>query len=108
MTAYASPPEKDPSMSDESKMRWTGGWVLSGGTSDIPVIDAHYHIFPRLGPQPQGIPPALRLKFWQYHSREWIDFIRVHCGFLSETEKTAILGGNAVRLFGLERAAPRS
>lgn len=53
-------------MSDDGAPRFTGGgWVLPGGTGDTPVIDAHYHIFPRLGSQPQGIPPALRLKFWQ-------------------------------------------
>lgn len=96
-------------MSDNGAPRCTGGgWVLPGGTGDTPIIDAHYHIFPRLGSQPEGIPPALRLKFWQYHSREWIDFIRVHCDFLSVAEKALILGGNAVRLFGLEHSAPRS
>ena len=68
-------------MSGDSKLRWTGGgWVLPGAGSDTPVIDAHYHIFPRLGSQPQGIPPALRLKFWQYRSREWIDFWRTDTG----------------------------
>lgn len=61
--------------------RWTGGgWVLPGLAGGAPVIDAHYHIFPRLGSQPRGIPPALRLKFWQYHSREWSDFWRTDTG----------------------------
>ncbi len=68
-------------MSNGSKLRWTGGgWVLSGAAGGTPVVDAHYHIFPRLGSQPKGIPPALRLKFWQYHSREWIDFWRTDTG----------------------------
>ena len=68
-------------MSDNGAPRCTGGgWVLPGGTGDTPIIDAHYHIFPRLGSQPEGIPPALRLKFWQYHSREWIDFWRTDAG----------------------------
>ena len=54
--------------------------MLPGAAGDTPVIDAHYHIFPRLGSQPRGIPPALRLKFWQYHSREWVDFWRTDTG----------------------------
>ena len=40
--------------------------------------------------------------------RQLLDFIRVHCDFLSAAERALILGGNAVRLFGLERSAPRS
>ena len=68
-------------MVDDGKLRWTGGgWVLPGPACDAPIVDAHYHIFPRLGSQPKGIPPALRLKFWQYHSREWIDFWRTDTG----------------------------
>ena len=64
VTDYASPPEKDASMSDESKQ-----WCTY---------------------------------------RQSLDFIRVHCDFLAAAEKAAILGGNAVRLFGVEPAAPRS
>ena len=68
-------------MSEGATPRWTGGgWVLPGAPGDTPVIDAHYHIFPRLGSQPRGIPTALRLKFWQYHSREWVDFWRTDTG----------------------------
>ena len=40
--------------------------------------------------------------------RQSLDFIRVHCDFLSAAEKALILGGNAARLFGLERSARRS
>lgn len=54
-----------------------GGWVIDDNRSDRPrVIDAHYHIFPRLGSQRKGIDPELRLKFWQYHFREWNNFWR--------------------------------
>ena len=68
-------------MSEGATPRWTGGgWVLPAAAGDTPVIDAHYHIFPRLGSQPRGIPTALRLKFWQYHSREWVDFWRTDTG----------------------------
>ncbi len=61
------------------KMTFTGGgWVIDGNSSEnsSPIIDAHYHIFPRLGSQREGIDPELRLKFWQYHSREWNNFWR--------------------------------
>ncbi len=34
--------------------------------------------------------------------RQAIDYIRLHCNFLSECEKGLILGGNAARLFGLD------
>ena len=54
-----------------------GGWVIDvEGEKTAPIIDAHYHIFPRLGSQREGIDPELRLKFWQYHSREWNNFWR--------------------------------
>ena len=39
--------------------------------------------------------------------RQSLDFIRVHCDFLTAEEKASILGGNAVRRFGLEREASR-
>ena len=39
--------------------------------------------------------------------RQSLDFIRVHCDFLSAAEKALIVDGNAVRLFGLEHSAPR-
>ena len=62
-------------------MRFTGGgWVFEENDTDAPIIDAHYHIFPRLGSQKSGIAPQLRLKFWQYHSREWNNFWRVADG----------------------------
>lgn len=54
-----------------------GGWVIDDESEKTaPIIDAHYHIFPRLGSQREGIEPSLRLKFWQYHSREWNNFWR--------------------------------
>ena len=56
-----------------------GGWVIDSDAKDrkrCPIIDAHYHIFPRLGSQREGIDPALRLKLWQYHSRECNNFWR--------------------------------
>ena len=34
--------------------------------------------------------------------RQAVDFIRVHCDFLSRAEKALILGGNAARMFGLQ------
>ena len=67
-------------MTQDRNMKFTGGgWVIEDaderrGRSKI--IDAHYHIFPRLGSQSHGIDPKLRLKFWQYHSREWNNFWR--------------------------------
>ena len=62
-------------------MRFTGGgWVFEENDTNAPIIDAHYHIFPRLGSQKSGIAPQLRLKFWQYHSREWNNFWRVADG----------------------------
>ena len=68
-------------MSKKAPLRWTGGgWELPSTAGDTPIIDAHYHIFPRLGSQALGIPPELRLKFWQYHSREWVDFWRTDTG----------------------------
>ena len=33
--------------------------------------------------------------------RQALDFIRLHCDFLSQDEKDLILGGNAARLFGI-------
>ena len=40
--------------------------------------------------------------------RQSLDLFRVYCDFLSPAEKALILGGNAVRLVGLEPAPPRS
>ena len=54
-----------------------GGWVIDNEIEKrSPIIDAHYHIFPRLGSQREGIDPELRLRFWQYHAREWNNFWR--------------------------------
>ena len=38
--------------------------------------------------------------------RQSLDFIRLHCDFLSADEKDLILGGNAARLFGIEPLHP--
>ena len=67
-------------MAKEGNMVFTGGsWVIADASKDYKrskIIDAHYHIFPRLGSQRKGIDPKLRLKFWQFHSREWNNFWR--------------------------------
>ena len=64
----------------EPKMVFTGGgWVVESGPGSGPrcrIIDAHYHIFPRLGSQRRGVDPALRARWWQFHSREWNNFWR--------------------------------
>jgi predicted TIM-barrel fold metal-dependent hydrolase len=38
--------------------------------------------------------------FWCTY-RQSVDFIRIHCDFLSMEEKALVLGGNAARLFDL-------
>jgi predicted TIM-barrel fold metal-dependent hydrolase len=56
-----------------------GGWkrVEEPGTPRRSrIIDAHTHIFPRLGSQKEGLEPGLRLKFWQFHLRDWLTFWR--------------------------------
>ena len=67
-------------MSPSSNRIFTGSsWIIasaSKGKKRSKIIDAHYHIFPRLGSQRQGIAPELRLKFWQFHSREHNNFWR--------------------------------
>ena len=34
--------------------------------------------------------------------RQAVDYIRLHCNFLSKEEKALILGGNTARMFKLE------
>src|SRR3990172_7441636 len=67
-------------MSTQSNMVFTGaGWVIEDASKEqngSKIIDAHSHVFPRLGSQRQGIDQQLRLKFWQFHSREWSNFWR--------------------------------
>ena len=67
-------------MTQDRNMTFTGGgWVIedaSDGDKRSKLIDAHYHIFPRLGSQRKGIDPKLRLKLWQFHLREWNNFWR--------------------------------
>ena len=70
-------------MSDNNNLVFTGGgWVAK--EEEMPhrakVIDAHYHIFPKLGSQKEGIDPVLRLRFWQFHSREYNNWWRVDDG----------------------------
>ena len=89
------------------KMVFTGGgWAASAadvGAADgdgaaaasYPVIDAHYHVFPRLGSQREGIDPALRVRFWQYHSREWNQFWRKDDGALV-TDRLLEFGSNDI------------
>lgn len=71
-------------MTQDGNMRFTGGsWVIEDAADRhkrSKIIDAHYHIFPRLGSQSSGIDPELRLKFWQFHSREWNNFWRKRDG----------------------------
>jgi predicted TIM-barrel fold metal-dependent hydrolase len=67
-------------MTQSGNMVFTGGgWVIDHAAKNhkrSKIIDAHYHIFPRLSSQRQGIAPELRLKFWQFHSREYNNFWR--------------------------------
>ena len=70
-------------MSEKGKLVFTGGnWVVEEEKRPrrAKVIDAHTHIFPRLGSQREGIDPELRSKFWQYHSREYNNWWRVEDG----------------------------
>lgn len=66
-----------------------GGWEIKRDTKDLkccPIIDAHYHIFPRLCSQQKGIDPDLRLKLLQYHSREWNNFWRKDNGLHTDEQ----------------------
>ena len=67
-------------MKREPNMVFTGGgWVIEGASESgqrSRIIDAHYHIFPRLGSQRRGVDPVLRQRWWQFHSREWNNFWR--------------------------------
>ena len=67
-------------MRQKPRMVFTGGgWVVEDapeGGKRSRIIDAHYHIFPRLGSQRRGVDPALRERWWQFHSREWNNFWR--------------------------------
>ncbi|MBM3774595.1 MAG: amidohydrolase [Acidobacteria bacterium] len=71
-------------MAERPKMVFTGGgWTRSeepAGKRRARVIDAHYHIFPRLGSQKEGLDPAMRLRFWQFHLRDWLVFWRKRDG----------------------------
>lgn len=70
-------------MSDNNNLVFTGGgWVAKEEERPhrAKIIDAHYHIFPKLGSQKEGIDPVLRLRFWQFHSREYNNWWRVDDG----------------------------
>ena len=56
-------------MSDNNNLVFTGGgWVAMEEERPhrAKIIDAHYHIFPKLGSQKKGIDPEVRLRFWQF------------------------------------------
>lgn len=69
---------------NNDNMFWNGGSWVTKEKEERPhrakIIDAHYHIFPKLGSQKEGIDPALRTRFWQYHSREFNNWWRVDTG----------------------------
>jgi predicted TIM-barrel fold metal-dependent hydrolase len=75
-------------MAAKPKMEFTGGgWRAvdeSEGKRQSKIIDAHFHIFPKLGSQKAGLEPALRLKFWQFHLRDWLTFWRKKDGLRLE------------------------
>jgi hypothetical protein len=53
-----------------------------------------------------GIGHAQRRAFCTY--RQCVDYVRKHCGFLTDDEKALILGGNAADLIGLNGQALRA
>lgn len=67
-------------MSKEKGMEFFGGgWrhVDDSAEDDrSPIIDAHYHIFPRFGTGLGAENDTLPLKLWQYHIRDFTDFWR--------------------------------
>ena len=69
---------------NNDNMFWNGGSWVTKEKEERPqrakIIDAHYHIFPKLGAQKEGIDLALRTRFWQYHSREFNNWWRVDTG----------------------------
>ena len=75
-----------------------GGWKRvdeSGEQVRSRIIDAHSHIFPRLGSQKAGLEPGLRLKFWQFHLRDWLTFWRKKDGVRIE-ERLLEFGSNNI------------
>ncbi len=50
------------------------------------IIDAHFHIFPRLGSEPGAEDPKLSLKFWQHHIRGWRYWFRREADHTHSTE----------------------
>ena len=52
---------------NNDNMFWNGGSWVTKEKEERPhrakIIDTHYHIFPKLGSQKEGIDPALRTRF---------------------------------------------
>ena len=70
-------------MGDEGKLVFTGGgWIREPERRPRRprIIDAHTHVFPPLLSQKEGIPPELRRRIWQFHSREFNNWWRVADG----------------------------
>ena len=67
-------------MSTDRKMEFFGaGWRSvenPGEAHRSPIIDAHFHIFPRFATGSDPESAALTLKLWQYHVRDFTDFWR--------------------------------
>ena len=59
-----------------------GGWITEPEQRSrrARIIDAHTHVFPPLLSQEEGIPPELRRRIWQFHSREFNNWWRVSDG----------------------------
>ena len=65
---------------NDNKMEFFGGGWRQAEKADqhqtSPVIDAHYHIFPRFGTGSGPENETLPLQLWQYHIRDFTDFWR--------------------------------
>jgi len=73
---------------------------------DYPFVECHdmfKHLRDEVGAESLmwGSDMPFSSGFWCTY-RQAIDYIRVHCDFLSDGEKSMILGGNAARMFGID------